>query len=106
MKMKKLILMLTLMLSFSVFAIELSDAKEQGLVGERVDGLLGAISTSYEVRELVNSINAQRLAVYKQIAEKNAMSIDQVSVLAGEKAIKKTPKGQYIQNTAGQWVIK
>lgn len=104
--MKKLILMLTLMLSFSVFAIDLSDAKEQGLVGERVDGLLGAISTSQEVKELVNSINAQRLAVYKQIAEKNAMTIDQVSVLAGEKAIKKTPKGQYIQNTSGQWIIK
>ncbi|MFT6928016.1 MAG: hypothetical protein ACJAZP_003663 [Psychromonas sp.] len=106
MKMKKIILMLTLMLSFSVFAIELSDAKQQGLVGEQMDGLLGVIEASPEVKELVNSINTQRLAVYKQIAEKNAMSIDQVSVLAGEKAIKKTPKGQYIQNTVGQWVIK
>ncbi|WP_415232045.1 YdbL family protein [Psychromonas sp.] len=104
--MKKIILMLTLMLSFSVFAIELSDAKQQGLVGEQMDGLLGVIEASPEVKELVNSINTQRLAVYKQIAEKNAMSIDQVSVLAGEKAIKKTPKGQYIQNTVGQWVIK
>jgi uncharacterized protein YdbL (DUF1318 family) len=106
MKMKKFILILTLIFSFSVFAIELSDAKQQGMVGERVDGLLGAITTSREVKELVNDINAQRLAVYKQIAEKNAMTIDQVSVLAGEKAIKKTPKGQYIQNAAGQWVIK
>lgn len=104
--MKKFILMLTLIMSFSVFALELSDAKQQGLVGERVDGLLGAIATSREVKELVNDINAQRLAVYKQIAEKNAMTLDQVSVLAGEKAIKKTPRGQYIQNTAGQWVIK
>ena len=104
--MKKFILILTLILSFSVFALELSDAKQQGLVGERIDGLLGVIKTSREVKELVNDINAQRLAVYKQIAEKNAMTIDQVSVLAGEKAIKKTPKGQYIQNSAGQWVIK
>ena len=104
--MKKFILILTLILSFSVFAIELSDAKQQGLVGERVDGLLGVIETSREVKELVNDINAQRLAAYKQIAEKNAMTIEQVSVLAGQKAIKKTPKGEYIQNTAGQWVIK
>ena len=104
--MKKFILILTLILSFSVFAIELSDAKQQGLVGERVDGLLGVIETSQEVKELVNDINAQRLAAYKQIAEKNAMTIEQVSVLAGQKAIKKTPKGEYIQNTAGQWVIK
>jgi len=104
--MKKFILILTLIFSFSVFAIELSDAKQQGLVGERVDGLLGAIGTSREVKDLVNDINAQRLAVYKQIAEKNAMTIEQVSVLAGQKAITKTPRGQYIQNTAGQWVIK
>jgi len=104
--MKKFILMLTLILSFSVFAIELSDAKQQGLVGERVDGLLGVIEASREVKELVNDINSQRLTVYKQIAEKNAMTIEQVSVLAGQKAIKKTPKGQYIQNTSGQWVIK
>lgn len=104
--MKKIILMITLMLSFSVFALELSDAKQQGLVGERVDGLLGAVESSQEVTELVNRINARRLAVYKQIAERNAMTIDQVSVLAGEKSIKKTPDGQYIQNAAGQWVIK
>jgi uncharacterized protein YdbL (DUF1318 family) len=106
MKMKKIILMITLILSFSVFALELSDAKQQGLVGERMNGLLGVVETFQEAKELVNSINAQRLAVYKKIAEKNAMTIDQVSVLAGEKAIKKTPQGQYIQNAAGQWVIK
>ncbi|MFT6348630.1 MAG: hypothetical protein ACJAYB_001639 [Psychromonas sp.] len=106
MKMKKIILMITLILSFSVFALELSDAKQQGLVGERMNGLLGVVETFQEAKELVNSINAQRLAVYKKIAEKNAMTIDQVSVLAGEKAIKKTPKSQYIQNAAGQWVIK
>lgn len=104
--MKKFILIITLMLSFSVFALDLSDAKQQGLVGERMDGLLGVVKASQEVTELVNSINAQRLELYKQIAEKNGMTLEQVSVLAGEKAITKTPKGEYIQNSSGQWVKK
>jgi len=104
--MKKFILIMTLMLSFSVFALDLSDAKQQGLVGEKVDGLLGAVKASQEVNQLVQSINTQRIDLYKKIAQKNAMTLEQVLVLAGKKAISKTPRGEYIQNSVGQWEIK
>ena len=104
--MKKLFLLFTLILSFSAFALELSDAKEQGLIGEQTDGLLGVVKVSQEAVDLVENINARRLLKYKQIAEKNGMTLEQVSLLAGEKTIKKTPAGQYIQNSAGQWVVK
>jgi len=104
--MKKLFLIMTLMLSFSAFSLELTDAKEQGLVGETINGLLGVVEASGESRALVDNINAKRLAKYKQIAEKNDMTLEQVSILAGEKAIQKTPKGQFIQNSSGKWVIK
>ena len=104
--MKKFILIMTLMLSFSVFALDLSDAKQQGLVGERVDGLLGVVQASQEVNQLVQSINTQRIDLYKEIAQKNGMTLEQVSVLAGKKAITKTPRGEYIQNSFGQWEIK
>jgi len=104
--MKKLLILFTLMLSFSSVAIELPDAKELGLIGEQTNGLLGVIESSAEVEVLVKNINARRLAKYSQIAEKNGMTIDQVSLLAGEKTIKKTAAGQYIQNASGQWVVK
>ena len=104
--MKKLFLLFTLILSFSVFALELPDAKEQGLVGEQTNGLLGVIEASQEATDLVEDINARRLVKYKQIAVKNGMTLEQVAILAGEKTIKKTPAGQYIQNSAGQWVVK
>ena len=104
--MKKLFLLFTLILSFSAFALELSDAKEQGLVGEQTNGLLGVVEVSQQAADLVKDINARRLVKYKQIAEKNAMTLEQVSILAGQKAIKKTPAGQYIQNSSGQWVVK
>jgi len=105
-KMKKLLVLLTLLISFSSTALELSDAKKQGLIGEQSNGLLGIVESSTEVQALVKKINALRLNKYTQIAQKNAMTVEQVSVLAGEKTIKKTPAGQFIQNSAGQWVIK
>lgn len=104
--MKKILLLCTLILSFSSFAIELPDAKEQGLIGEQNNGLLGVVESSPEVEMLVKEINALRLQKYAQIAQKNGMTLEQVSLLAGEKTVKKTPAGQYIQNAAGQWVVK
>jgi len=104
--MKKLLVLFTLILSFSSFAIDLPDAKAQGLIGEQSNGLLGVVKSSSEVQALVKNVNARRLARYKQIAQKNSMTLNQVSLLAGEKTMKKTPAGQYIQNSAGQWVVK
>ena len=104
--MKKLLVLFTLVFSFSCFAIGLSDGKEQGMIGEQTNGLLGVVESSAEVDALVVDINARRLAKYAQIAEKNGMTVKQVSLLAGEKTIKKTPAGQYIQNASGQWVVK
>lgn len=104
--MKKFLLIISLMLSFSVFALDLADAKQQGLVGETPAGLLGVVKATKDSQALVNDINAKRIAKYKDIAKKNNMTLDQVSVLAGEKAMQKTPAGQYIQNSAGKWIRK
>ncbi len=104
--MKKLFLMVMLMLSFSVSAMNLSEAKEQGLVGEQANGLLGVVEASTAANELVKDINSKRLVILNKMAEKNGMTLEQVSILAGEKAIKKTPAGQYIRNASGQWVVK
>lgn len=104
--MKKILLLLTMLMSFSAFALDLSEAKELGLIGEKNNGLLGVVKMSSDTTQLVEDINNKRLAKYKQIAEKNAMTLQQVSILAGEKTIKKTPAGQYIENSSGQWVVK
>ena len=104
--MKKILVLCSLLFAFSSFALELSDAKEQGLIGEQPNGLLGVVESSKEVEALVKEINTLRLAKYAEIAEKNGMTLNQVSVLAGEKTIQKTVAGQFIQNASGQWVVK
>ncbi len=104
--MKKLLTMVCLLASFSVYALDIREAKEQGLVGEQVNGLLGVVEASKEVNTLVADINKKRLVRLKEIAEENNLTLEQVSIKAGKNAINKTPAGQYIQNATGQWVIK
>lgn len=100
------VLALGLMLgSLTAFAIGLDDAKARGLVGETVDGYLGAVEASAEVNALVADINAKRKAEYQRIAQKNGIDLSTVEALAGKKAIEKTPAGQYVQ-IEGAWVRK
>jgi uncharacterized protein YdbL (DUF1318 family) len=92
--------------SIASAALNIDAAKQDGLVGERPDGLIGAVSGSAEVDALVNSVNAQRMAKYNQIAQKNGTPVAQVQAVAGQSLIAKTPPGQYIMNSAGGWQKK
>ena len=89
----------------SAFALDLSSAKSLGLVGETESGYLAKVSGDGEVTALVNEINAKRKAQYQNIARENGISLSNVELLAGKKAIEKTPAGQYVQ-VAGSWLKK
>ena len=93
-------------MSFSALALTLQDAKKQGLVGEMPDGYLGAIKTNAQVASLVSSVNKKRKDLYISLARKNKITLNQVSALAGKKAIQKTASGNFIKNEKGQWVKK
>jgi len=94
-----------LLAASQVLALDLQDAKSQGLVGETVNGYLGAVKSSAEVNALVNDINAKRKAEYQRIAKQNGIAVSDVEALAGKKAIDKTPSGQYV-NVTGSWMKK
>lgn len=94
-------LSLSLLMTMPAFAIDLGSAKAQGLVGETSSGYIAAIKASGEVNTLVNDINGQRKAHYQKIAKKNGISLQAVEVRAGQKAIGKTPGGQYINSGSG-----
>ncbi|EKE72337.1 YdbL family protein [Gallaecimonas xiamenensis] len=95
-----------LMLPLAAFALNLDDAKGQGLLGEQPDGFLGVVQATPEAVALAQDINQKRRDAYLQIARKNGISLEQVANLAGQKAIERTPKGQYIKTPEGQWVRK
>ena len=88
-------------------AITIDAAKQDGLVGEKPDGLIGAVAApSPDVTALVNTVNAQRMEKYSAIAAKNGTPVDQVQAVAGQTLINKTPPGQYIMNASGGWQKK
>lgn len=87
-----------LLLAPVAVALDLGAAKQQGLVGEQINGLLGAVNTQRaDVAELVEHINARRVVAYQKIAKKNGTELRVVQSLAGKKAIEKTPSGQYVR---------
>jgi uncharacterized protein len=97
------LLIATLCFCMSAFSLTLGEAKEQGLVGEQTNGMLGVVKEpSSEVTALVKVINGKRKAAYQDIAQRNGTDVGSVQKLAGKKAIAKTPAGQFIQS-GGQW---
>jgi len=92
----------------AALALEVQEAKGAGWVGEQRDGYLGLVSASAppEARKLVTEINEARRASYQEIAGKNGIELRAVELLAAEKALQKTPPGQFIQAEDGSWVRK
>jgi uncharacterized protein YdbL (DUF1318 family) len=81
----------------------LDDAKAQGLVGEQADGYVGAVEGAGGVQALIDEINAKRKAAYADIAAQRGAPTEAVAQIAGKKLIERTPKGQFVRGSNGQW---
>ena len=90
------------------FALTLQEAKSDGLVGELRSGYLGLVveSAPADVVAMVRDVNNQRRDLYRQIAQQNGITVEQVATLAFGKAAEATPAGQYLQDASGAWVKK
>jgi len=94
-------------LALPAAAIDLDQARTQGLIGERADGLVAAVApgSAAEVRALVDTINAARLAEYKSIAQKNGTPLEAVQTVAGEKQIQRAKENKwYVMDASGRWL--
>ena len=59
-----------------------------------------------QVKALVNEVNTKRKALFQRAAQKTGITTSQVSSRSYELAVKKTAKGHFYQNAAGDWVKK
>lgn len=84
-------------------AADLGQAKAAGQVGELMNGYLGLVDGNApgDVKAMVNSINAQRLAEYRRIAAKNGVPAEEVARLTAQKVINQTAPGQFVQTPSG-----
>lgn len=87
-------------------ATTLDEARAQGLVGERPDGLIAAVpsTATTEIATLVAEINAARLNSYRQLASKDGAPVEAVQAIAGEKLMGKAREnGWYVMAPSGTW---
>ncbi len=99
--------LLCVLMASPAYALNLSQGKSQGLVGERLDGYIGAVSSaSPEVQQLVSEVNRARKAEYLKIASQNGQPISVVEKLAAKKLIERADPGTYYMNAGGTWEKK
>ncbi|WP_319468837.1 YdbL family protein [uncultured Pseudodesulfovibrio sp.] len=83
----------------------INSLKAQGVVGESNVGLLEYISVKQEI-EVVRSENADRLIVYKAIAQKTGTTVNVVGQRRAAKIAQKAPAGTWLQGADGKWYQK
>ncbi|HEV8388274.1 MAG TPA: YdbL family protein [Dongiaceae bacterium] len=103
-----LLMALAIMSAAPAMADALNDARAAGLVGERPDGLVAPVSPSApaNIQSLVQSVNAQRMEKYQQIANEKGVPVEQIGAITAEKIIGKLKPGWYYMDSSGAWVQK
>jgi uncharacterized protein YdbL (DUF1318 family) len=103
-----LLMALALVFAAPAMADSLDDARAAGLVGERPDGYVAAVSASApaDVLSLVQSVNAQRMEKYQQIANEKGVPVEQIGAITAEKIIGRLKPGWYYMDSSGNWVQK
>jgi uncharacterized protein YdbL (DUF1318 family) len=98
-----LLLAVLMLAAAPALALDLHEARTQGIVGETPSGYVAAIKTSPDVQAFVDEINAKRKAEYARISKENNQPVDVVARIAAEKIISKLEPGQYYQAADGNW---
>ena len=103
-----LLMALAMMFALPAMADALDDARAAGLIGERPDGLVAPVSPNApaNIQSLVQSVNAQRMEKYQQIANEKGVPADQIGAITAEKIIAKLKPGWYYMDSSGNWVQK
>ena len=107
--MKRIIAAIGLLLLLqNAWAIDIRDAKEQGLIGEANTGFIAAVQTpaSAEVRALIAVVNDKRKKKFKATAAKTGATPTQVAYRFYEIAVQRTAPGHYYQDADGRWQKK
>lgn len=107
--MRKYLILWVLTLSLltpSVWALTLDEARTQGRVGETLNGYLVALKNDAETQKLVLDINHARRASYQQLADSNHLPVDEVAKMAGQKLVERARPGEYVQGINGKWMRK
>ncbi len=95
-----------LLFSSYAFALDLNRARAQGLVGEKLDGYVGVVTSSSDATAVANDVNTRRRAEYDKISKANGQPVSVVAKVASESIINGLPSGSFYQGADGSWKKK
>lgn len=113
--MKNLFLLLSVLFAPMAFADleaikarlpKLVELKDQGLLGEQPDGLVGVIKSTPEAEEIARAENKDRMAVYNERAAAQGQSVETLMRVLGEARIRQEKTGRQFKDASGSWVKK
>lgn len=104
--MLRLLIVLTALLSAPAFALDLPQARAQGVVGELPSGYVAAVQATPGTQALVSEVNEKRRGEYLRISQQNGQPVDIVAKLAAQQIIGKLPPGAMYQDPSGAWKKK
>ncbi|WP_300391450.1 YdbL family protein [Henriciella sp.] len=87
---------------------QIEAAKDQGVVGERIDGYLGIVDGGADASLMrrVKDINNKRRAAYDDLAKQTNTTTEQVARVTGEKLVSQAGPGEYVMDESGSWSKK
>ncbi len=87
-----------------VLAQSLDQLRASGAVGERYDGYAEALQSS--AAGVVQQVNAKRRQIYRQTADKEGASVDQIGRVYARQIFAKAPPGTKFLQENGSWIAK
>ncbi len=97
---------LVVLLASEAFALDLSQARAKGIVGEKLDGYVGVVVSSPDASAVVSEVNARRRAEYEKISKENGQPVSIVGKVAAENIINGLASGSLYQGMDGSWKKK
>jgi uncharacterized protein len=85
---------------------KLVELKNQGLVGEKLDGTVGTVKDDAGAASVVAAENQDRLSIYQERARQSKVGLPEFLKVMGEERIKKEPSGRFVQDASGSWKRK
>ena len=97
---------IAILFSAEAFALDLAQARAQGLVGEKLDGYVGAVAATPEASSVAADVNVRRREEYEKISKANGQPVSVVGKVAAERIITGLPSGSLFQAPDGSWKKK
>ncbi|MFH1159277.1 MAG: YdbL family protein [Pseudomonadota bacterium] len=93
----------SVLLTFPAFALDLHQARNAGILGEKNDGYVAVLKKTPEAETLAKEVNGKRAQEYERISKQNNQPVKVVATLAAQQIIEKLTPGDQYQDADGSW---